>query len=63
MNNQNIIALPASVNYTPEQALLSALDQCAANLAVQGGVKSAGSEAVHVFCSLHLNPFVGIMWA
>lgn len=26
MNNQKIIALPASVNYTPEQALLSALD-------------------------------------
>jgi hypothetical protein len=26
MNNQNIIALPASVNYTPEQALLSALE-------------------------------------
>ena len=28
MNNQNVIALPASVNFTPEQALLSALDQC-----------------------------------
>ena len=26
MNNQNIIALPASVNFTPEQALLSALE-------------------------------------
>jgi len=26
MNNQNINALPASVNYTPEQALLSALE-------------------------------------
>ena len=24
MNNQNVIALPASVNYTPEQALQSA---------------------------------------
>lgn len=28
MNNQNIIALPASVNYTPEQALLAALEFC-----------------------------------
>lgn len=26
MNNKNVIALPASVNYTPEQALLSALE-------------------------------------
>ena len=25
MNNKNVIALPASVNYTPEQALHSAL--------------------------------------
>lgn len=28
MNNKNVISLPASVNYTPEQALLSALDMC-----------------------------------
>jgi len=28
MNNQKIISLPASVNYTPEQALKSALDMC-----------------------------------
>jgi len=28
MNNANVIALPASVNYTPEQALKSALDMC-----------------------------------
>ena len=28
MNNQKVISLPASVNYTPEQALLSALDMC-----------------------------------
>jgi len=28
MNNPNVISLPASVNYTPEQALLSALDMC-----------------------------------
>lgn len=28
MNNQNVISLPASVNFTPEQALLSALDLC-----------------------------------
>ena len=28
MNNENVIALPASVNFTPEQALLSALDLC-----------------------------------
>lgn len=26
MNNQKVIALPASANYTPEQALLSALE-------------------------------------
>lgn len=26
MNNENVIALPASTNYTPEQALLSVLD-------------------------------------
>jgi hypothetical protein len=25
MNNQNVISLPASVNYTPEQALQSAI--------------------------------------
>lgn len=28
MNNAKVIALPASVNSTPEQALLSALDFC-----------------------------------
>lgn len=28
MNNEKVIALPASVNYTPEQALKSALDMC-----------------------------------
>jgi hypothetical protein len=28
MNNQNVIALPASVNFNPEQALLSALEFC-----------------------------------
>ncbi len=28
MKNENVIALPASVNYTAEQALLSALDFC-----------------------------------
>ncbi len=28
MNNKNVISLPASVNYTPEQALKSALDLC-----------------------------------
>lgn len=28
MRNQNVIALPASVNYTAEQALCSALDFC-----------------------------------
>ena len=28
MNNENVIALPASVNYTPEQALLSMLEFC-----------------------------------
>ena len=28
MNNKNVIALPASVNYTPEQALLSMLEFC-----------------------------------
>ena len=27
MNNQNVIALPASINYTPEQALQSALNE------------------------------------
>lgn len=31
MNNQNVIALPASVNYSPEQALLSALEFCRAD--------------------------------
>ena len=34
MNNQNVIALPASVNYTAEQALKSALDNCQ-----QGGLQ------------------------
>lgn len=28
MNNEKVISLPASVNYTPEQALKSALDMC-----------------------------------
>lgn len=28
MKNENVIALPASVNYTAEQALLSSLDYC-----------------------------------
>lgn len=28
MKNQNVISLPASVNYTAEQALKSALDYC-----------------------------------
>jgi hypothetical protein len=28
MNNEKVIALPASTNYTPEQALLSALEFC-----------------------------------
>lgn len=28
MNNKNVISLPASVNYTPEQALKAALDRC-----------------------------------
>ena len=28
MNNEKVIALPASANYTPEQALLSALKFC-----------------------------------
>ena len=28
MNNENVIALPASTNFTPEQALLSALEFC-----------------------------------
>jgi len=28
MNNEKVTHLPASVNYTPEQALKSALDQC-----------------------------------
>jgi len=28
VNNQNVIALPASVNFNPEQALLSALEFC-----------------------------------
>ena len=31
MNNKNIIALPASVNFTPEQALLSMLEFCHAD--------------------------------
>ena len=31
MNNLKIIALPASVNYSPEQALLSALEFCRAD--------------------------------
>lgn len=31
MNNENVIALPASVNYTPEQALLSMLEFCRNN--------------------------------
>lgn len=29
MNNEKVVSLPASVNYTPEQALRSALDMCA----------------------------------
>jgi hypothetical protein len=28
MNNEKVINLPASTNYTPRQALLSALDMC-----------------------------------
>jgi hypothetical protein len=28
MNNEKVIALPASVNFTPEQALRSALEFC-----------------------------------
>jgi hypothetical protein len=28
MNNEKVISLPASVNYTPEQALKSALNMC-----------------------------------
>lgn len=31
MNNKNVIALPASVNFTPEQALLSMLEFCRAD--------------------------------
>lgn len=31
MNNENVIALPASTNFTPEQALLSALEFCRAD--------------------------------
>lgn len=44
MNNKNVIALPASANYTPEQALLSALDLCREVMLIQLALKNRNEE-------------------
>ena len=36
MNNQNVIALPASISYTPEQALQSALNESLTDVLIIG---------------------------
>jgi len=36
MNNQNVIALPASTTYTPEQALQSALNESLTDVLIIG---------------------------